>query len=74
MLVKRHKFLLGSNLTFWFSQLLFPIHTKTYRAETSLEKFRVTGKLRLEGISGDDLAPLSASSAGLKRRQEQENS
>lgn len=56
----------------WFSKPWFPINTKIYRAE--LEKFIKNG---LKWISGADLLQLSllsASSAQLKWRQEQEKS
>lgn len=62
-----------------FSQLLFLIRNEIYLAEIPLERFRVTGKLRLDGTSGDhpvQLSLLKAGSARLKQREEyqQENS
>lgn len=49
----------------WFSQLLFPIHNKIYiPSGIPLERFRVTGRLRLEGTSGAHLVQLACSMLG----------
>jgi len=52
---------------------LFPVHNKIYIAEIPLERFRVTGRLRLARTSGDHVVQLplpNASSARLKWREE----